>query len=107
MARSCKKLETSNYALAMLTKKKYTNGNSSIECLESAKVLLKRFEFTLDNACLTECLERIVTFIGKPISVLNDDSLRFSKFTSQKISPCLVVCSNLVEYNKMRMYLHE
>ena len=70
---------------------------------------MKRFTFILDQACLTEGLERMVQLLDKPIpeSIINDGSGRSIKSTAKERIPYVDVCDNLVDQNKMSISLHE
>ena len=51
--------QADNYALVILPETNSVYGNNTtFECLESAKTLLQRFTFVLDQACLIEGIQR-------------------------------------------------
>ena len=83
------------------------NEKTNVECLESAKDLLKIFTFILDQACLTEGLAIMAQLLGKPIPILNDGSVRSTKATTKERIINVDAFDNIVKQNKRSVTLYE
>jgi len=102
--------QADNYAMAILSVTDCVKENNiTIECLGSAKTLLQRFTFVLDQACLNEGIQRMAQLLNKqvPESIRWDDKVKSTKATAKERIPYSDVYDKLLEKNKRSIKLYE